>query len=77
LRGVAERIEHYIEAEGNNGRIELRQTKKAWAAELGITHEALYRALSSLVRGGRLTTQERGDALVLIIRSNAKLLCGD
>jgi len=72
LRGVAERIEHYIEAEGNNGRIELRQTKKAWAAELGMTHEALYRALSRLVRGGRLTTQERGDALVLIIRSNAK-----
>lgn len=71
LRGATERIEHYIEAEGNNGRLELRQTKKAWAAELGMTHEALYRALATLVRAGRLTAQERGDALVLTIRSKA------
>ena len=70
LRGAAERIEHYIEAEGNNGRIELRQTKKAWAAELGMTHEALYRALADLMRAGRIDAVERGDALVLTFRSN-------
>ena len=72
LRGAAERIEHYIEAEGSNGRLELRQTRKAWAAELGITHEALYRALAGLVRAGRVDAQERGEALVLTIRSNAR-----
>lgn len=69
LRGAAERIEHYIEAEGSNGRIELRQTRKAWAAELGMTHEALYRALAGLVRAGRVNAQVRGDTLVLTIRS--------
>jgi CRP/FNR family transcriptional regulator, dissimilatory nitrate respiration regulator len=72
LRGAAERIEHYIEAEGNNGRIELHQTKKAWAAELGMTHEALYRALADLMRSGRVEAQERGEALVLTIRPNTK-----
>jgi CRP-like cAMP-binding protein len=70
LRGAAERIEHYIEAEGRNGRLELRQTRKAWAAELGMTHEALYRALAGLVRAGRVDAQERGEALVLTIRPN-------
>lgn len=69
LRGAAERIEHYIEAEGSNGRLELRQTKKAWAAELGMTHEALYRALASLVRARRLHVQERGETLVITIPS--------
>jgi CRP-like cAMP-binding protein len=72
LRGAAQRIEHYIEAEGSNGRLELRQTRKAWAAELGMTHEALYRALASLVRAGRVDAQERGEAVVLTIRSDAR-----
>jgi CRP-like cAMP-binding protein len=70
LRGAPDRIVHYIEAEGSNGRLELRQTRKAWAAELGMTHEALYRALAALVRAGRVDSQERGDVLVLTIRSN-------
>jgi CRP-like cAMP-binding protein len=68
LRGAAERIEHYIEAEGSNGRIELCQTKKAWAAELGMTHEVLYRALADLTRSGRIDAERRGEALVLTIR---------
>lgn len=40
------------------------------AAELWMTHEALYRALADLVRGGRVDAQERGKSLVLTIRSN-------
>jgi len=72
LRGAAERIEHYIEAEGSNGRIELRQTRKAWAAELGMTHEALYRSLADLVRAGRIDMQERGEGLLLTMRSNTR-----
>jgi len=71
LRGAAERIEHYIEAEGSNGRLELRQTRKAWAAELGMTHEALYRALAALVRTGRVAAQDRGETLVLTMYSDA------
>jgi CRP/FNR family transcriptional regulator, dissimilatory nitrate respiration regulator len=48
LKTARERILHYLETEGRNGRLELRQTRKAWAEELGLTHEALYRALSAL-----------------------------
>lgn len=72
LRGAAERIEHYIEAEGSDGRLELRQTRKAWAAELGLTHEALYRALAALVRAGRVIAEEQDASLVLTIRANRK-----
>jgi CRP-like cAMP-binding protein len=65
LRGAAERILHYVEAEGRDGRLELRQTRKAWAAELGLTHEALYRALASLRRAGQLSAREEGGVFVL------------
>jgi CRP-like cAMP-binding protein len=64
LRGAAERIAHYIEAEGRDGRLELRQTRKSWAAELGLTHEALYRALASLQRAGRISAREEDGVLV-------------
>lgn len=60
LRGARERIVHYIEAEGG-GSIELDRSRKSWALELGLTHEALYRALAKMqgegllaVRGSRL-----------------------
>jgi len=68
LHGAAERIEHYIESKGKNGRLELFRTRKAWAAELGLTHEALYRALSGLQRAGRITAVEKDGALVLTMK---------
>ena len=67
LRGAADRIEHYIEAEGVKGRLELRQTKRAWAAELGLTHEALYRTLASLQRSGRISAVENKGILVVTL----------
>ena len=45
LNSAVDRISHYIESEGSNGVVNLTQTKKAWAAELGLSHEVLYRAL--------------------------------
>jgi CRP-like cAMP-binding protein len=68
LRSAAERIEHYIGSEGDNGRLELSRSRKAWAAELGLTHEALYRALAGLRRSGRLSTVEKKGTLVLSLR---------
>lgn len=50
LKTARERIIHYIEAEGTRGRVELRQSKKDWATELGLTHEALYRSLAEMER---------------------------
>ena len=67
LRSAADRIEHYIEAEGTDGRLQLMQTRKVWAAELGLTHEALYRTLSTMVRTGRLSMQGEGAGLILRI----------
>lgn len=48
LNGAAARVLHYIETEGTNGTVVLSQTKKVWAAELGLSHEALYRTLRKL-----------------------------
>lgn len=55
LRTARERIVHYIEAEGEDGCIVLSQSKKDWAAELGLTHEALYRTLADMQREGQLS----------------------
>jgi len=54
LNSAAERILHFIEAEGEGGAIRLTESRKAWAAELGLSHEALYRALARLQRDGTL-----------------------
>jgi len=54
LHSAADRITHYIEAEGTDGVVTLSQTRMAWAAELGLTHEALYRALRRMRDEGLL-----------------------
>lgn len=54
LKSAEARIFHYMEVEGTNGSIVLRQSKKDWANELGLTHEALYRALARMERSGQL-----------------------
>ena len=64
LNSAIDRISHYIESEGSNGVVDLTQTKKAWAAELGLSHESLYRVLRKMqddnlisVDGNRLTSK--------------------
>ena len=54
LKSAAQRIVHYIESEGAHGTLILTESRKAWAAELGLTHEALYRALQRLQADGTL-----------------------
>ena len=70
LHGAEARIRHAIESEGTAGTLVLAQSRKAWAAELGLTHEALYRALARLqaagalaVDGPRLTLRQPGRRL--------------
>lgn len=70
LNGAEARIRHAIESEGAAGTLVLAQSRKAWAAELGLTHEALYRALARLqaagalaVDGNRLTLRQPGRRL--------------
>lgn len=57
LRTAAERILHYLEVEGVDGAITLTQSRKAWAAELGLTHEVLYRTLRRLREEGMLAVE--------------------
>lgn len=54
LNSAAERILHYLEAEGNEGVITLTQSRKAWASELGLSHEVVYRTLRQLREDGVL-----------------------
>lgn len=48
LHSAADRVLHYLESEGSEGVLILTQTRKAWSAELGLSHEALYRTLKKL-----------------------------
>lgn len=64
LRSAADRIIHYIESEGSDGVLILSQSRKSWAAELGLSHESLYRTLRHMqddglifVDGTRLATK--------------------
>jgi CRP-like cAMP-binding protein len=59
LKTAQERIVHYIETEGENGAVGLGQSKKQWAAELGLTHEALYRSLAEMETAGLVCTDGR------------------
>lgn len=67
LHNAADRITHYIESEGADGILTLIQSRKSWAAELGLSHEALYRTLRRMqdeglldVNGARLATKPQG-----------------
>ncbi|RZI42534.1 Crp/Fnr family transcriptional regulator [Herbaspirillum sp. HC18] len=69
LHGAADRILHYIESEGSDGAVTLSQSRKAWAAELGLTHEALYRTLRKLQAEGALNVD--GDRIAIGGRRSA------
>lgn len=66
LRKAEERVLHAIETEGNDGALRWAGTLKTWAAELGLTHEALYRALARLESAG--VVERQGGAIVRIKR---------
>lgn len=57
LKTARERIVHFIETEGDQGKVDLTSSRKDWAAELGLTHEALYRALARMEKSGELVVE--------------------
>jgi CRP-like cAMP-binding protein len=69
LKGASDRILHAIETEGSGGRFALASTRREWAAELGLTPEALYRSLAQLQRKG--VVQIHGSELWLVAESSA------
>lgn len=68
LRKADERVLHYLESEGQDGAVALTQSRKAWAAELGLSHEALYRTLRRMADDGRL---ELGATRIALRRQGA------
>lgn len=72
LNGTADRIIHYIESEGINDAVTLNQPRKAWASELGLSHESLYRTLKRLSDQGTLRID--GNTISLISRINKSTL---
>jgi CRP-like cAMP-binding protein len=56
IRSARERVRHFLtlNAKANGRVVELRGTLKDLAAELGLTHEALYRTLAKLERSGEI-----------------------
>jgi CRP-like cAMP-binding protein len=69
IRSARERLRHYLTVNtGADGRtVELRGTLKDLAAELGLSHEALYRTLAALERSGEI--KRAGQEIVLMRRA--------
>lgn len=68
LKSAAERILHYIEFDGKDGRLLLVQTQKAWAGELGLSHEALYRTLKVLRSNGKIDISRISEGYIISLR---------
>jgi CRP/FNR family transcriptional regulator, dissimilatory nitrate respiration regulator len=62
IRSAHDRVRHYLAVNaGPGGRtVQLRGTVKELAAELGLTHEVVYRVLSELAADGKIERLEGG-----------------
>ena len=67
IRSARERVRQFLALNiGPDGRtVELHGTLKDLAAEIGLTHEALYRALAALERAGEI---KRGGNRIMLLR---------
>lgn len=69
LNKVQDRLIHLLETEGISGKYVLGSGLKSLASELGVSHEALYRCVSSLEKDARLV-RESGFLKVLNVHVN-------
>lgn len=60
LDTAAERIAHAITLDGRDYCLTLRGTRRQWADELAMSHEALYRALRRMKEDGKLMEPKPG-----------------
>ncbi len=67
LKGVEARIWHMFDTEGRQGKLYISSSLKQFAADLGVTHEALYRALGRMEREGHIVRRQvRAHAIAAI-----------
>ncbi|WP_353432907.1 Crp/Fnr family transcriptional regulator [Polynucleobacter sp. MWH-UH23A] len=64
LKDIKSKLVHLIETEGKAGALQLQSDLKSMASEIGVTHEALYRAIATLEKEGLLI--RRPDSLELL-----------
>ncbi|POR52464.1 Crp/Fnr family transcriptional regulator [Bosea psychrotolerans] len=66
IRSALDRVRHFlsISADESDRTVRLQGTLKQLAAELGLTHEALYRTLSALERSGEIERVKDGIVLL-------------
>lgn len=57
LKDIKSKLIHLIETEGKQGALQLQSDYKSLASEIGVTHEALYRAIAALEKEGLLRKQ--------------------
>lgn len=58
MKSVKDRVLHLIHTEGKNGAFQVTSGLKSLAAELGVTHEALYRTLAALEKARAIRREE-------------------
>lgn len=63
MKSVKEKLLHLIQTEGKDGHYCAPSGLKTLAGELGVTHEALYRAIADLQKKG-LLSKRNGDLLL-------------
>ena len=65
LKGARRRVLHWLATEtGDSGSVRINQPIKAWASELGLAHETLYRVLAALQAEGLI--RRRGRSIMLL-----------
>jgi CRP-like cAMP-binding protein len=70
IRSAPERVRHFLALNAAQGRtVQIQGTLKELAAELGLTHETLYRTLAQLERSGRI---KRTGTKILILEPTSK-----
>lgn len=67
LKGVGERLLHMVETEGADGSLRIGSGLKSLATELAVSHEALYRAVSALEKGGLII---RESSCLILVRTS-------
>jgi len=65
LTKVQDRFVHLLETEGEDGRFPIGGGIKSLAAELGVTHEALYRCIYAMEKQGKLKRTKTHLCLVM------------
>ena len=64
LKSIKDKLIHLVLTEGHDGVLNIQSDLKSIASEIGVTHEALYRAVAQLEREGVVSKQSNAIELI-------------